>query len=257
MKQCSKCKKTFEFSCFYKKQTTYSSQCRTCLSLANQQRYGEKRDFIKKQASTYYKANQTQVLAREAEKRITASTEQKQKHAEYHKKYRELNKEQIKEVRKQWYSNTLEDRQNYSRKYIKEWNRKNKHSVLWCTLLTTCFNRLKTKKTDKTQEQLGYTHKQLKERMENYFTESMTWENHGTLWNAHHNIPVTWFKPETPASVVSHLENLYPVDKKVNFSIGNRKILYPVGEDYKNQAQQWLSSEYVRILNNNEHIYNQ
>lgn len=257
MKQCSKCKQLLEFSFFYKKQTAYSSQCKTCLSLANQHRYMYKQDSIKKQASEYYKTNQTQILNREANKRATASPERKEKLAEYHRKYRELNKEQIKEVRKQWYSNTLEDRQNYSRKYIKEWNQKNKHIVLWCTLLTTCFNRLKTKKTDNTQKQLGYAHKELKERMESYFTTDMTWENHGSFWNAHHNIPVTWFNPEAPASIVSHLKNLYPLDKKTNFSIGNRKVLYPVDEEYKKQAQQWLLPNFLHILNNNEHIYNQ
>lgn len=252
MKQCSKCKQFFEFSLFYEKQIGYSSQCKACLSLANQQRYKNKKDLIKQQTLKYYRANQAKILDREAKKRSNATPEQKQKLAEYHKKYKEINKEQIKQTRKQWYLNTLEYRRDYSRKYIKEWNYKNKHIVLWCTLLTTCINRLKTKKTDKTQKQLGYTHQELKERMENRFTNGMSWENHGSFWNVHHNIPVTWFKAETPPSIVSHLYNLYPLDKKVNLSVGNKKILYPVLGEYKNKAQQWLLPEFVHILSKDE-----
>lgn len=253
MKQCSRCKETLQLSSFYRKQNGHSSQCKLCLRVKNQKRYLENRESIKEQTLEYYKANKEVILKKEAEKRNNNSTEQKQKIAEYQKQYREANKERISKVRKEWYTATAATRRDYSRKYIKEWNEKNKHIVVWCTLLTTCFNRLKTKKTDKTQEQLGYSHKNLKDRMENYFEEGMSWDNHGTVWSVHHNIPVTWFTPETPASIVSHLDNLYPVTTKLNSSISNKEILYPVVSNYKKQVKQWLLEAYLPILDTNEH----
>jgi len=249
MKQCSKCKNTLEFSSFYKKQNNYSSQCKTCLSTANKTRYEEKQEHIKEKAQEYYKNNQDTILKREKAKRETLPESKKIKIAKYQKEYRKKNKEQIMEVRKKWYSETQPERRAYSKKYIKQWNQDNKHIVLWCTLLSTCFTRLKTNKTDTTHNQLGYSHEQLKQHIEKQFTGLMTWQNHGVYWNAHHNIPVTWFKPETPAAIVSSLLNIYPIDKKTNFSIGNRRIHFPVDENYKKEVEQWLYEDFKRILN--------
>jgi len=255
MKACSKCKNQLELIFFYKKQDKHSSQCKSCLSTANKARYNDKHVEIREKALGYYRNNQMDVLAREKQKRKKLSEEQKNKVAEYQKEYKRENKEQILEVRKKWYEETQATRRAYSKKYIKQWNQDNKHIVLWCTLLSTCFTRLKTNKTDTTYKQLEYSHQELKQHIEKHFTCDMTWQNHGTYWNAHHNIPVSWFRPETPAAIVSNLDNIYPLDKKTNFSVGNRRIYYPVVKGYKEKAEKWLYEEFKRILNIDEYGY--
>lgn len=255
MKVCSKCKNQLELTFFYGKQDNYSSQCKSCLSTANRTRYSKKHIEIKQKTLQYYNDNKSDVLKKEKEKRQNLTEEQKNKTSEYQREYKKKHKEQIAKTRKKWYQETQAERRAYSRKYIKQWNQDNKHIVLWCTLLTTCFTRLKTNKTDTTYNQLQYSHQELKQHIEKHFTSEMTWENHGTYWNAHHNIPVTWFKPDTPAHIVSGLSNIYPLDKKTNFSVGNKKIHFPVVEEYKQKAEKWLYEEFKPILNRNENSY--
>lgn len=248
MKQCSKCRKVLEVSLFYKKGKNLSSHCKFCLKEANRIRYQKKQQSIKEKTNQYYKDNKDMILNKQKKKREALPEDRKFKLAEYQKEYRKKNKENIKETRQKWYLKTQNTRRAYSKEYIRQWNKQNKHIVLWCTLLSTCITRLKTAKTDTTVKQLGYTHQQLKQHMEKHFTDLMTWENHGSYWNAHHNIPVTWFRPDTPASVVSSLDNLYPLDKKVNYSIGNKRLYFEVVEGYKKEAYKWLHPDFKIFL---------
>ena len=152
--------------------------------------------------------------------------EQKQQRREYHKAYSRSNKEQIQKVRTEWIRKNQKERREYGREYIRTWNKNNKHAVVWSTMLTTCIRRLKTGKTDKTYKLLGYTADELKNHLDAKLQPGMTWENHGIFWNVHHNVPVSWFKQSTPPAVVSHLLNLYPLEKSINYSVGNKKLYY-------------------------------
>jgi hypothetical protein len=91
----------------------------------------------------------------------------------------------------------------------------------------------KYKNSKRWQDLVGYTTDELKEHLENNFTEGMSWDNYGNKhhgWHVHHLIPISLFNYTTPNDYDFRRcwdkNNLVPLWGKDNISLGN-KIDHP------------------------------
>ncbi len=65
------------------------------------------------------------------------------------------------------------------------------------------------------EDLVGYTVAQLKKHLEKRFTDGMTWDNYGTLWEIDHKVPISVFNFEKPGEIDFRLcwslKNLQPM----------------------------------------------
>jgi hypothetical protein len=126
------------------------------------------------------------------------------------KKWREKNKETLKEYVKTWYEQNKEHR----KEYLKEYREKNMDSIrktkrdyqqhlrdtdptykLISYFRTAIYQVLKESNVEKNKhyfDVLQYTPKQLIDHLELQFTDGMTWENYG-VWHVDHIKPISSF----------------------------------------------------------------
>ena len=160
------------------------------------------------------------------------------------KKYKEDNKEYLREYNKKWQSENKEyvtqlkllyktknkDLINeYRRIYSKRRRLEDNNFKLTCdirTLITSSFKRVcngKYKKSDKTENILGCTIPEFIEHLQSLFTEDMTLENHGNCeecWHIDHKIPISSAKTEKEIYKLNHYTNLQPLWRDDNLSKG-------------------------------------
>ena len=96
-----------------------------------------------------------------------------------------------------------------------EYERELKTRKRWRAVLHLVFRRIGTVTEDVVDERVGYSAKQLKERLESLFDSTMSWENYGK-WEIDHVKNVSEFHVGTHASIVNALSNLRPLMKKEN-----------------------------------------
>lgn len=97
---------------------------------------------------------------------------------------------------------------------------KNPHIKAWRSVLKSFLFRINGKKLERTHLLLGYSPAELKENMEAKFKDGMCWENYGQ-WHIDHIVHVSLFKVDTPYHIVNGLNNLRPLDSKINISRHN------------------------------------
>ena len=87
-------------------------------------------------------------------------------------------------------------------------------------------DKIPTKKNQGWSKLVGYTVKELMNRLESQFQEGMTWDNYGTYWDIDHKTPISWFKdkPEQFFKKGYSLENLQPMVKKENQKKNARQV---------------------------------
>lgn len=75
-----------------------------------------------------------------------------------------------------------------------------------------------TKKSRRTIDYLGCTYHEARAHIEKQFRPGMSWENHGTVWEIDHIIPIAAFDLTNPAHQMraSHYTNLQPLLKEEN-----------------------------------------
>ena len=131
--------------------------------------------------SEYYYNN----IDREKERNKTFYNENKELFKNKSIKFKTLNPNYHKEYMKKWHTTHKEHERQYSREYRKNKYIKNIDFKLniWCR---NQLNRSIKNKTQKTFDILGYTTKQLKQRLEFQFKNGMSWDNYGTYWVIHH-----------------------------------------------------------------------
>lgn len=125
------------------------------------------------------------------------------------KKWRDNNKDRLKEYRRNYSSHKYKTDINYKLK------------VICRSFLNRC---LYSKNGKRTLDVLCYSTEKLKQRLEYQFTKDMSWDNYGTYWNIDHRKPISLFKDGTDISIINSLCNLKPVKKEENFSKQNRFI---------------------------------
>ena len=92
----------------------------------------------------------------------------------------------------------------------KDYRKSKKHISLWRSLLKSTIRRLNQVKKNKTITLLGYSPLDLKQHIENQFTNGMSWTNHGE-WHVDHIKDVSSFPEDTPPNIVNALSNLRPL----------------------------------------------
>ena len=157
---------------------------------------------------------------------------------EYGKKYREENPEYFKKKNKEYNKNNRDKINEYTRVYAK--NRKlvdpqYKLSGNIRQLIHQAFRRNNYTKKSKTHSILGCSFDELKNHMENQFTEWMTWDNHGSYngelnhgWDIDHIVPLSSAETEEDIIKLNHYTNLQPLCGYTNRNIkkGNVDIIY-------------------------------
>lgn len=69
---------------------------------------------------------------------------------------------------------------------------------------------------------LGYSAGELKAHLERQFSDGMTWENHGVLWEIDHIVPLAHFLNRADFKAAWAMENLRPLLKVLNQAKGSK-----------------------------------
>jgi hypothetical protein len=222
-KICSKCNEEKELSEFTFRTKTNKpiSSCKKC-----------ENDRVK----LYNDQNFTKVL--ESKKRYRENN--KNKISLGHKKWRENNKNVILLKSKKWYSENKEKRIEYEKeyrvnnrikinKYFYDKRRTDLLYKLTCNYRLRIYNFLKITNLSKNNDTIsiiGCTPNQLKEHLENQFTEGMSWENYGLFgWHIDHIIPLSSAKTEEELYKLCNYSNLQPLWAEDNLKKGNKILI--------------------------------
>jgi hypothetical protein len=215
-KKCKKCLIIKDIADFYKNKGAKDGHyniCKVCKlekgkkwELKNREKrlldkknnYGETKDTRRIQQKKWLESNKERV-------------------SEYRRKYRVDNYDKIKKYRE----NNKEKFLQYYREYRKKYRKKYPHKYIWYDIIRKSLRGYLLNDGDKRKIDLGYTQKELKQRLECQFKDGMSWDNYGE-WHVDHKKPITKFNVDTPVDVVNALCNLQPLWAKDNLSKGNR-----------------------------------
>ena len=153
-----------------------------------------------------------------------------------HKQYRKENLEECKQREKKYYYNNIEKIRARKKRYIqsehgKAVDKAYKKRVYvklahWCrTSVRRCVISCKTTKKQPSLKYLGCTIQELREHIENQFTEGMSWDkliNTSEIVLDHHYVPVCWVNPkrEEELYIVQYYKNIKPMWEKDNAAKG-------------------------------------
>lgn len=202
-KKCSKCDCIKELSEFYsnkKSKDGLSYVCKECIFIYKKEHYKNNKEKYRKRSKKYEQSERGKILAKKAREKS------KTKKAEYDITYRSLNKNKIREYKKEWH-NKNKDNELYK---IKKNLRRRIHHVL-----------KGDSKSDNTSSLLGCTFEEFKIHIESQFEDGMTWDNYGFYgWHIDHIIPCYKFDLKDPEQqkICFNYKNQRPLWAKDNLS---------------------------------------
>lgn len=247
MKECLKCKNLKNLTEFFKdknRKDGYSTLCKICQKENNKLRYNLKKDEIKTKTNEYYHKNKEKLK----NKYIKNTQKYKINNPNYDKIYYQNNKDKINDNYKLWKLKNQDKIKKYNIEYKKQWNKKNKHIQLWISILSRYLKTNKYIKNKNTLDELKFDYNKFKENITSKFEDWMNWENYGD-WELHHNIPLSWFKENTPSYIPNDLRNLYPLLTKENRKIKNKLIKFDISTEYLSIAINWIKDDYKPNFN--------
>lgn len=243
MKLCLNCnteKQVEEFCINKSKKDGRNTICRDCARSKNKSYYKKNRkeaiekqkkyvnsnlEKIKKYQKDYVELNKETLLSKQKVRGKIYYDENKELFKERHHDYYLNNKDKVIKKRKEYIENNIEKVRESRKKYSliykeknkdklmelkKNWEKRNKHIVLWRSLLKRTIRQFHYKKTDSTFNLLKYTAEELKIHLENLFTDGMSWKNYGE-WQVDHIKSLYTFDKNTHPSIVNSLSNLRPL----------------------------------------------
>ncbi len=162
---------------------------------------------------------------------------EKEEYLKYLKKWRENNRDRIREYQREWRENNKERKKAFDRKYANT-TRKQKRKVRrqlepkfrldsnMGSIVSIC---LRGKKAGRKWESLvGYTINGLIQHLEKQFDKNMSWENYGSYWSIDHIKPKSSFKYTHPEDEEFKecwtLINLQPMEKITNIKKSNKLL---------------------------------
>lgn len=256
-KICTKCEIEKDLSEFYINNKSRDGKCTRCISCMSRKKevlYDTISKLcntcnIRKDLSEFHKGDcklGVRNRCKECEKPLkkkysdvrikNMSEEDKLNYKEYHIKYREENRNIIREKIKKY---NIENRNIISKKhniYIK--NRFNIDSLFKLTfnirtLIRNSFYHNGYTKKSRTQEILGCSFEEFKIYLESKFESWMTWKNRGLYngdlncgWDIDHKIPLSSATTEEELIELNHYTNLQPLCSYINRNIKRDKIGY-------------------------------
>jgi len=188
----------------------------------------QNKEKISKYHQKYYLLNKQRI-----DRRNTGYYLQNKAHVKHQRKgYYQKNKPQFKMRLLNWEANPENKKriQKYHAAYVKE-QRKIPEKKLYFQAYRAIIWQLNAcgkPKTKKTIEYLGYSFEDLKKSLESKFRDGMTWENHGSLWELDHKIPISWLLHTGSVEelkIINSIDNLQPLLKIENRKKGNRWAL--------------------------------
>jgi hypothetical protein len=225
-KICNKCniiKPLTEFNKNKNKVDGYHVWCKQCVSSNNKKLYIDNNENIKQYTNNYYYNNKNVILPKL--KQYRNKPEIKLKQANY-----------IKE----WISENEGYYKQYQKEYKKQYYRDNPHVSICLNIKRRCLNGIN-------DDRVNYTSNDLKNHLESLFESWMNWSNIGE-WEVHHNVPVSWFEPNTPPRIINDLKNLYPLSKKENRNIKNRYVKFNIDNEYIKTIQPWIKKYHQSMI---------
>lgn len=225
--RCKKCAKS------------YRIKNRLKIQKANKDRYYSKRKCILKRQKEYYERTREKRL--ETAKNYRRKPENIKKTKEYSKEYRKNKHNELLLKKKEYYQKNkqqiLEKNRQYRKnpKVKKQINKRqrNRYSNDTCfrvrisvvNAINKAIKKTGGQKGGKTFEALSYTPQELKEHIENQFSEKMNWDNYGDYWHIDHIIPQAALPYESLEEESFQkcwaLENLRPLEATENMSKGS------------------------------------
>lgn len=166
----------------------------------------------------YYKYNKKEKVIKEIHIKKDKIIDKIKYHRDYNKKYFQLNKSKI-------------------LLYKKEYRENNKQYYIIRNIVNRLIRYKNVKKIQNTENLLGYGVSDFKNQFPCISKGS----------HIDHKIPVSWFKPSTPVSIVNDLRNLHLLNAKTNQSKLN---LYcdAIPREYFNIILTYLKSKYIEIV---------
>lgn len=264
MKKCNKCEILKELFEFGKHKTTKDGLRNLCKSCHNEMN----KEWRKKNGKEYYKKYYKKYNASEKHKadckkwilknpeynknyQSNYYLENKENILESKKKYREENKDKIKENYLKSLSDVekLEKRRDSARKYQKsaqsKKKRKERRSYRWKNdisfktqilvrrLIRKSFENSSFSKNMKTEDIVGCKFSDFKLYLESKFESWMTWENYGLYngelnygWDIDHIIPISTARNESEIICLNHYTNLQPLCSKINRDIKKDLLIF-------------------------------
>lgn len=169
-----------------------------------------------------YKENRDEILDR----RKIYREKNKERIKEQNKIYRENNKEKRRETDKKYRENNREKINAYRRKYVNERRRNDESFRLRyniCDYLLKKLKKYNLKKTNSTLTYLGCDMEFFRRHISSFFTEEMSWDNYGKVWEIDHTIPcASWdHTDDFQLFCCWNYRNLRPMIKEENRSKGD------------------------------------
>ena len=225
-KVCTKCKQVKEFSFFYPRGKSYTSDCRECRSEYSKKRYIDNKESIdannkewrennperqKELTDAWYERNKEAVSKHRKTRRINEREEVLDRDA----KYRENNRETILKYQREWRAANAKHSREYARNYSRRRLQEDPIFKLIKNLRSRVSMAIKassSKKAYKTKELIGCTVEELWIHLESQFTEGMTRDNYGK-WHVDHIKACAKFNLEDPEEQRKcfHWTNLQPL----------------------------------------------
>ena len=219
MKKCIKCLVEKETTEFLKSRNV----CKKCISIYKKEYSSKNCEKIKNYMKEYYNTNQDLLKDRQVS-RYRKDTKAK---IEYQKKYTEINRERIRSYKKEYYDENKDSIREYKREY-QNLRRKNdtifKLKYIVSRMIRRSLNIRRIPKKSKAADILGCDILSFRSHLENLFTEEMTWENYGKVWDIDHRIPLSTAKSEAEVIKLNHYTNLQPLNSFINRVIKKDKI---------------------------------
>lgn len=107
------------------------------------------------------------------------------------------------------------DIRNKRNKYTNDYNKSHKGKIVKGSKVTLqhSITEPKTDRIRKCDTKVGYNHNELKEYIERYMLEGMTWDNRGSYWRIVHRTPPSRLYDEGiyDVSIINHLDNIRPM----------------------------------------------
>ncbi len=210
-KICTKCNKEKSITEFYKRNEGYGDgyrvECKKCHNNKSKKYREEHKKEKKEYFKQYYIKNREELL-------------------ENQKQYNVDNKEDVEVYLKQYYIDNKEDIKESSRKWRKNnpgYYKNKRNNDLNYRILQNLRCRFRgvlkgNPKIDTTIKLVGCSIDFLKNHLEKYFYDNMTWDNYGSYWEIDHIIPCSSFDFTKKEDQIKcfHWTNLQPLTKKHN-----------------------------------------
>ena len=204
-KKCSTCK-TWKFLDMFgihrMNWDGFQRECKKC----RLERYNNTRNAVLKKQKEYAKKNKERIRLYKAEH----YRKNKDHYAEKAKQYLKDNRDFINKNHRKYYGHKYKTDINFR---------------LVSSIRSRIFRAMKNNiKSGGTLELIGCSISKYKTHLENQFTDSMTWDNHGSYWHIDHIIPCSHFDLSKKDQQLKcfHYSNVQPLTVIENMAKGNR-----------------------------------